>query len=69
MLGELQRLCIVLHMHGTNDAHLDFVYAPTDCEFSYMYLCSIILINCTPRNMHSHSVHTILLSLLSCTQA
>ena len=33
MLGELQRLCIVLHMHGSNDAHLDFVYAPTDCEF------------------------------------
>ena len=34
---EVHKLGIVLHMRATNDAHLDFTYAPVNCKSPHTY--------------------------------
>lgn len=46
VLGELQKLCIVMKMRDMDDTHLDFTYAPVDCELQFRLVSlSMIMYN------------------------
>lgn len=51
LLGEAQKLCIVLQMR-TNDSHLDFTYAPVHCEY---YLVSMVIAYCFFYIIYAHN--------------